>query len=287
MGEKSDWDRGFDAGYDRGFTAGKEEAYQKNGQKYNVIFDRGFRDGWNYRDFEKEECKEIHTGKIPNRQLAEIIREALIKRDPLSVIVLGDGEALTLAQDLILTEEEIRWRGPFLAYAGVEIPDLIARDRLANAIRLADYVGPTNSFGANFQPLLLKAFRKHGIDFRKLQICSPFFNYELFASGALQDIILNTNPKPNVLLIGNRALELRRALAPTGLNLVEPVSPVNGVRDVERVMTEVTKGGFDLALVSAGVATSIICVQIAEQLGKVALKFGHLADWLIRGNAKW
>ena len=101
----------------------------------------------------------------------------------------------------------------------------------------------------------------------------------------MQDILLNIQPK--VLLIGNRAPELQQVLASTGINIVESISPVKGVHDVDRVMSEVSQYNFDLALVSAGIATSIICCRIAKQIGKIALKFGHLADELISGTAKW
>jgi hypothetical protein len=287
MNEKTDWDLGFDIGFIRGFTAGQQASSQSSDNQYQEFFSRGFSDGWSYNDFEKTQCREMNAGLIASAALAEVIHEAIETQKPLSVIVLGDGEALTLAQEKVLALEAIRWRGSFLAYAGVEVPDLDARDQLAATIGNASYVGLTNAIGANYQPLLLRALQSHGIDFRKLKGCSAFFNYELFQTGALQEVLLCTNPKPRVLLIGNRAAELRQVLESTGLTLVDPVAAVKGVRDVDRVMTEVGCRHFDVALVSAGVATSDICVRIAGQFGKVALKFGHLADELISGNVKW
>jgi hypothetical protein len=291
MSNRSEWDQGYDAGfnagYDKGYPAGKLDVYKLNGKKYSTVFEKGFQDGWSYTDYEKEECREILARQIDNTKLAEIIRESIINHRPLSIVSLGDGEVLTLAQDKILSLEDIAWRGQFLSYAGVNPPDLEARDQLAEAIRRASYVGPTNAFGANFQPLLLRSLRTHGINFRKLNICDPFFNYELFKAGVLQNILFNLNPRPTVVIIGNRAAELQEILLPLGLKMADPIYPVAGVKDIERVVGEVAKRDFDVALVSAGVATAIICVRIADRMGKVAMKFGHLADEIISGRVKW
>ncbi len=49
---------------------------------------------------------------------------ALDNRQPLSLIRLGDGELLTMAQESVHDIDYVRRAGVFLPYAGVNIPDL-------------------------------------------------------------------------------------------------------------------------------------------------------------------
>ncbi|MNY80097.1 hypothetical protein D3C86_2210020 [compost metagenome] len=42
---------------------------------------------------------------------------------------------------------------------------------------------------------------------------------------------------------------------------------------------------FDIALISAGISAVILVQQVATQMGKVAIDFGHLADSMLKGES--
>ncbi|MGM1048163.1 MAG: GT-D fold domain-containing glycosyltransferase [Bacillota bacterium] len=215
-------------------------------------------------------------------EVAEMIRSALKKRSPLSVIRLGDGELLTLAQEVVMSEEEVRKEGHFLSYSGVNLPDLAARDMLAAAIRKADIVGIPKLRLSNFQPLAFSVLKAHRIDYRNLKLTLSTINYALHLEGFIRGILAGYR----VLIVGNSAPGLSKVLEDNGVRVTGVVTPVDGIRDIQRVMHEISDAReFDIALVGAGIPAVIIVQRIASELGKVALDFGHLADSLAQGES--
>ena len=110
---------------------------------------------------------------------------AVNEKRPYAFIRLGDGELLTLAQEKVLTIEEVARDGPFLPYAGVNVPDLQARDELASCIRVATLIGVPLSRHPRFQPLLFAVLRAHGIDIHHLRLTTSTMNYTLYELGSL------------------------------------------------------------------------------------------------------
>jgi hypothetical protein len=218
-------------------------------------------------------------------EVGEEMLNALHQKTPLSIIRLGDGELLTLAQDTVFSVDEVKRSGPFLPYAGVNVPDIKARDRLAHAIRLASIVGIPKLRLPNFQQLLFPVFQAHHISYTDLRLTTSTINYELYTHGYLPKLLTGRR----VLLIGNLSPGLANVFYQHGIIVTDAIAPVNGVRDCERIMQQVHKSfkakKFDLSLVSAGVAAAILVPEIANTFGVVALDFGHLADSLIRGDA--
>ncbi|WP_253300950.1 GT-D fold domain-containing protein [Paenibacillus lautus] len=214
-------------------------------------------------------------------EVAGRINEALDSSSPLSVIRLGDGELLTLAQEMVLNEDEVRKEGHFLSYAGVCLPDLKARDMLAVSVRNADIVGIPKLRLSNFQPLCFSVFKAHGIDYRKLQLTLSTVNYALHLEGLLPGILAGRR----VLVVGNSAPGLSRVLSDRGIKVTGTVAPVEGMHDIPRTMDEIRGRPFDIALVGAGIPAVIITERIASELGKVAIDFGHLADSLSSGES--
>ncbi|MGG3283044.1 GT-D fold domain-containing glycosyltransferase [Paenibacillus solani] len=214
-------------------------------------------------------------------EVAGKLKEALDSCSPLSVVRLGDGELLTLAQEMVLNEEEVQKEGHFLSYAGVSLPDLKARDMLAASVKNADIIGIPKMRMANFQPLGFSVFRAHGIDYRKLQLTLSTVNYAMHLEGLLDGILAGRQ----VLVVGNAAPGLSRVLSDRGINVTGTVAPVEGMQDLSRTMDKIRECQFDIALVGAGIPAVIITERIASELGKVAVDFGHLADSLARGEA--
>lgn len=214
-------------------------------------------------------------------EVGDQLLHAMNTHSPLSVVRLGDGELLTLAQESVMNEEQVRKEGYFLSYAGVHIPDLAARDQLVHAIRKATIVGIPILRMANFQPFAFAVFKAHGIDYRQLKLTSSTINYSLYLEGFLSRILANRR----VLIVGNTAPELSQVLSNRGIHVAGVVAPVNGIPDIPRVMNEISAHDYDIALVGAGIPAVIIVEQIASEHGKVAIDFGHLADSFIKGEA--
>lgn len=211
----------------------------------------------------------------PDELCAEL-EEALASGRPYSLVRLGDGELLTLSQDTLKSAEKIARESPFLPYAGVDAPDLEARDALAVAIRGATVVGVPLSRRPNYQPLLFEALRRNGVAPESLRLTSSTINYSLYESGHLMRLIAGKR----VAVVGNAAEALARALRAANIQVVHTVASVDGINDRSDAVRRAAAVPFDLALVSAGIAAVPICVELAERTGKAAIDFGHMADSL-------
>lgn len=307
---------GYNQGYDDGFRSSWDAAYDEGyDTSYNVGYYRGFKIGYldgageigkvaaeqavtpllpenhilpQYSVVELirrglETCRGELVPLLSGRQVAKRMRRALKSRKPLSIVRLGDGEALVLAQEVVLDIATIQRRAPWLAAAGVQVPDPQAQASLKEAILRADIVGVPTSRVHNHQPLLFQAFEALKVDWRRLTLTHAIINYMLQKEGWLRHVVQDHA----ILLVGNQAEALEPVLVEAGVNVSGAVTPVRGVGDVERVLEEVRQHRFDVAFVAAGVPAVILCQRIAEEMGKVALDFGHLADELIHRQAHW
>jgi len=215
------------------------------------------------------------------REVYSLITDSLNKKNKLSLVRIGDGEALTLAQQAVLPINEVK-RNTFLPYAGVRIPDIIGRDRLADSLRKADIVGVPLNPAPYFLPLFLKACKAHDIDLNSLKLTNACINYFLCNSGNMYSLL--TEGKPRVLVIGNKGKSLANLLQSQGVNISGVISPVYGLKDASRIVKTAGRHSFDIVLAAAGVAAVVICERIANTQGKVALDIGHAADMLIRNG---
>lgn len=216
---------------------------------------------------------------LPAQEVMVSVLTALQQRRGFSVLRLGDGELLTLAQQTVLKDAEVRAAGGhFLSYAGVHLPDYGARDQLVQAVLQTDGVGVPTHRGSTFQLLFLQLARFYGWPLEKMSFASSLINYALDESTSLyQQLFQNWR----VVLIGNRMAELAKQFRAAGVHSIASSVPVAGVAAIETVMNQLSTVDYDVALVSAGVAGSILCSRI-RGTGKVALDFGHLADQLLR-----
>lgn len=201
---------------------------------------------------------------------------ALSEGRPLSVVRLGDGELLALAHDTVCEAAVVRREAPFLAGAGMAVPDHAARERLVAAVRQASIVGVPLSRRRHYGPLLGPALAGNGIDIRALRLTESTINYSLYQTGLLQRLLQGRR----VLVIGNAAPGLAARLVQAGFAVTGVITPVRGFGDIDRVIGEAAavRDGFDLALVAAGIPAVVIAAALAAEFGKAALDFGHLAD---------
>ncbi|ACT02148.1 GT-D fold domain-containing glycosyltransferase [Paenibacillus sp. JDR-2] len=277
-GQHASYHEGYDKGYQEGKYAGGEEIVDQL-LPPNMIFP------------ELSLQQIIATGVsmhmehaiplMPPEQVRDAILYAMEEKRPLSIVRLGDGELLTMAQEIVMPVDQVRREGKFLEYAGVKVPDLDIRNRLAVAVTGADIVGIPRTRMPNYQLLVSPVFQAYGLSLRERQWTDSLINYSLCTAGCLLPILQNKR----VLLIGNMAEPLSAVLANRGLSVAGVVAPVNGARDAARVVTLARQYDFDIALVSAGIAAVLITEELARVTGKVAIDFGHLANALIKGEA--
>ncbi|HEY0828599.1 MAG TPA: GT-D fold domain-containing glycosyltransferase [Bacilli bacterium] len=297
----------FSKGYNLGYNAGIKHVMENKGPEFQLGFDDGFKKGiYSGGDGIVDQMLPFHA-ILPEITIQQIIQaglehsqhhlyqlmdvaavidqliHAMDTHTPMSVVRLGDGELLTMAQELLLDLDHIRTDGYFLSYAGVDVPDLAARDQLADAVRKATIVGIPKLRIPNFLPLMFPVFLAHGIDYRSLTLIHSTVNYILYTEGYLPRLLSGRR----VLLVGNTAPGLANILRENGVHVVEAISPVQGVKDIPRIMASIRTFDFDIALVSAGIAAVIIAQKVASELGKVAIDFGHLADSIVKGEAPY
>lgn len=215
---------------------------------------------------------------ITPEQAASSILDAVEQKKPFALIRLGDGEMLTLSQNTVLTEEEVRLAGGhFLKYAGLNIPDLRARDELVSSIYRSDLIGVPEHRGQRYQGLLHKIIRYYGWNAEQMNLTSSLINYSLNGQTGFYHRLFS---HPKILLIGNRMLAFREWLLRNGYHGVAGVIPVAGVSDIDNVFVQAARFDFDVAVVSGGIAACILCTRLKD-MGKVAIDFGHMADDLL------
>lgn len=294
------FNEGYNSGYNKGYDSGHAEGYRQG--RYDGEGRNEWRDGIEglidtfipeyeiLPDFSAEQIvaagvehlRPHFRHMLTPDELAQRILHALDTRSPFSLVRVGDGELLTLAQGCVLSVEQVKEQGSFLGYAGVDVPDFEARDRVRDSIRQASVVGIPKLRIRNFQPLALAVFQAHGIDYGSLTLTDSLINYYLYQAGHLSRIVGGRR----VLIVGMLAGPLADYMRSNGVNVVAAISPVEGVKDVPRVMAEIAAAhDFDIALVAAGVAAVVLSQRIATELGKVAIDFGHLANSMIKGEA--
>ena len=292
------YDQGFNVGFNQGYDKGHREGFQHG--KYEGEGLNPWREGSEgvvtsmlppsivlpatVEHIIAAGIEQLRPHWAPIHSVEETgnrIIHALETRTPLSLVRIGDGELLTLAQGCVLSFEQVKTEGPFLEYAGVIVPDLQARDQLALSIKQATIVGIPSERTRNFQLLAFSVFPAHGIDFQHLWLTSSLINYQLNETKMLTSILAGHR----VLVVGNLAEPLSEILRQHGVHIVDFIAPVNGITDVPRIMDEVSMRDFDITLVSAGIAAVILCQRIAVELGKVAIDFGHLANTLVKGES--
>ncbi|GEN53832.1 GT-D fold domain-containing protein [Halobacillus faecis] len=223
--------------------------------------------------------KEIITLKTPAEVYAQVLK-ALSEKKGLSVIRLGDGEVLALAHDILVSSEEINKNGKLqYALGGFTVPNHEKRDLLIGNLLKADIVGIPEARYPTYQRLFNSLAKKIHLPIGEICFTSSLINYEMNEKTNCFHHLLSQH---RVLLIGNQADEGKEFIEAKGYHSVVGAIPVPDISSVPGVLEKASQFEFDVALVSAGIPANLICVELAKQK-KVALDFGHLLDWYIKG----
>ncbi len=250
---------------------------------FDMLGERWSLPGVSARQIIQEGIRSLADEALPildEQDVAFRIRRALEAHRALSLIRMGDGEALTLAQGRVLSPEEVLARGAFLPHHGVPIPDFAIRDQLVAAVREADLLGIPLSRNPNYQPIFARALAAANVRLSPQRLTHSLVNYTLWKTGVLESLLVG----PRVLVVGGPGEALADVLARHGVTVAGVVAPVRGFPDVPSALERCRQFQFDLALVSTGVAACVLCPQISASLGVVALDFGGCADEIVRGE---
>lgn len=226
-------------------------------------------------------------------QILAIMKEAIEQNKTFSLVRVGDGENLILAQDSVLPIKEVLKQNWALeakqGQKGVNLPNLRLRDEMVKAINEADVVGipflkndPILTAQRLKRPLTEAVFKYFNI--KPERICHTFVNRVFTQKREFWDLLKGRR----ILLIGGWAQKVRVILErePYSLN-VAFTHPFFGYDQIEETLKLVThkKDHFDIALIGCGVNAVVLSQQIAESTGKVAIDFGKSLMFIVQRKA--
>ncbi|MFC4807988.1 GT-D fold domain-containing glycosyltransferase [Paenibacillus sp. GCM10023250] len=218
------------------------------------------------------------------------IESALDHKRPLSLVRIGDGENLILAQNSVWTMEQVlreAWaKKANMGKKGVNLPNLALRDEMAAVLKQADIVGILPAGDRTIgvpeylkRELTDKVFAHFNIQPRCT--CHASVNRKLAHYPGFWNLLRERK----VLIITSKADELRKVLEnkPYHLHIVEALafSHYNEMQTIRNWLTA-HPDQFDVALISCGVNAVILAQMVRELTGKVGLDFGKGRNVLLK-----
>jgi len=278
----------YTAGYRRGYRDGWKAALPARGQGYDEGFDHGFYAGGDGivdrllpedvmlpdvsiheiiaagLTFHAPAARRLMTAF----ETARRIREALEQGRPISVIRLGEAALSAMEQEagteaLPQSDGTVPGRGR----------------RLAEAVRKASIVGIPVTRHPRFLPRALSVLEQYGIDYRKLQLTHSYIHHSMYRERLMHALLRGRR----VLLTGSGAGLLAKVFMSIGLDPVRVIDIPEG-ESGERLLQVLAGQRFEIALVSGGLPSILLTEKIASELGKAAIDFGRLADFLWAGD---
>lgn len=232
---------------------------------------------------------------LTTRDVIHRIREALESKQPLSVVRVGDGENLCLAQSKVWPIRRVlstRWAklSRTTNWKGVRLPNLLLRDQLIRSIKKADIVGipyendtEILAKAKHLRPLTDRCFRKYGI--RPKQLCHTFVNRHMVEYEEFWEMLRGKR----VVVISRWARQfknlVRKKYDELDINFVKLIR-IDRFADISRVMDKCKSVECDIVFISAGVNAVILAQRLAEEQGRIAIDFGKSAVFMVSGNRK-
>lgn len=221
------------------------------------------------------------------------IHKALREKKSFSLVRIGDGENIILAQGKFLTNQEIEdsyWvqQGRRTGGKGVDLPNLTLRNRMLAGIRQADIVGICRQQNDEVAaPTRFKRELTNKIfDYYRLQppaLCYVFCNRKMVAYRYFWKIL----HQYRTLLISKWADRYARLIKKKYASLPPQIVGTIDFQHYDQIPAVLKKAGkfdFDLALISAGVNAVILAPAIAKRYRKAAVDFGKTMMYTVRPN---
>ncbi|GAX92003.1 GT-D fold domain-containing glycosyltransferase [Effusibacillus lacus] len=238
--------------------------------------------------------EKISFGKtLKTEEVIEIIDQAIRAKKPFSLVRVGDGENLVLAQQHVMPIKRVirtRWgrRSRTTKTKGIRLPNTTARDRMIEAIKRADLVGiPDYNDGElkapqkYLRPLTNKCFKAYGI--RPKRVCHTLVNRHLVEKKSFWEMLRGRK----VALISKWADSfadlVNKQYPEFNIKIVKRISfsQYNQIKDTVRRMKNVE---CDIVLISAGVNAVILAEKLAREQKRVAIDFGKSAMFMVQNN---
>ncbi|TBL78638.1 GT-D fold domain-containing glycosyltransferase [Paenibacillus thalictri] len=230
----------------------------------------------------------MSSRNLDKAALLNKIRFALDHSLPFSLVRVGDGENIVLAQDSVWSISKVlaeRWAiFANKGFKGVTLPNLNLRDALVEAIRKADVVGlldPNDkvivaSPGVKRQ-LTDKIF--HHYKLRPELTCNAVVNRELVSERKFWALLRGRR----ILVITRYPEQLKRKLIERQPDLTVVMTiKFSHYGQMENTLKTIAanKAQFDIALISCGVNAVILAQKVAEFAGKVGIDFGKAPEYI-------
>lgn len=232
---------------------------------------------------------------VPTSQVLNRVLIALKQKSPFSLVRIGDGENIVLAQNILLSPREVLktyWvkqsdtgRGK-----GITLPNLNLRNKMVKAIRLADLVGICRqkndevSVPSRYKREMTNKLFEH-FHLNPSNLCYVFVNRQMVSYRLFWEIL----HRYRTLFISKWAAAYAEKinhdypfLKPRIVGCVD----FTDYQQIPAVLAAIGKYRFDLALISAGVNSVLLAPAIAERYGKVALDFGKTMMYTVRPCSK-
>lgn len=222
--------------------------------------------------------------------LLERIAAALDNKQPLSIVRIGDGENLILAQNSVWTMERVlreEWaKKANMGKKGVTLPNLTLRNEMVSVLREADIVGilPSGDQTIGADAYLKRELTDQVFAYFNIQprcVCHAGINRKLAHYPGFWNILR----KRKVLIITSKADELRNVLdkKPYDLHIVQalPFSHYNDLKLVRNWLMA-NPDHFDVAIIACGVNAVILAHMVRELTGKVGIDFGKGRNILLK-----
>ncbi|KRE97768.1 hypothetical protein ASG89_29640 [Paenibacillus sp. Soil766] len=209
------------------------------------------------------------------------IRYAMDHKQPFSLVRIGDGENICLAQSSVWSIKQVL-QEPWAVMAnrgekGVTLPSLGLRNQMVTEMKRATVVGVLSPSDTLIRaprrlkrPLTNKVFAHFRLS--PLLTCNACINRYAPRDEAFWRMLKGRR----ILIISKHANNMKNILEKRGLNVVG-VIPFTHYKQIGQTLDKVKiiRHSFDLVLISTGVNAVILAPRIARMFRKVALDFGQ------------
>jgi hypothetical protein len=236
--------------------------------------------------------KQLTSGEIMDR-----ILECLEKQRSLSIVSVGQTEAVVLGQDQFHTDPILKnFQGHFkrekkiankgiqegFYHRGIRFPNPIAQMEGIAAVNTADIIG-YNTIEENSKEITERVFSIYNIEpneYFEANIRRVFMKSQ---KEKFEAILRNRK----VLLIGSLAEKAKKGLeerySELGIQVVGAL-PIYSYEDIPTIKKQLKTIDFDICFLGAGINALILAPYIASRYGKIAFDIGSGMQTFITGE---
>lgn len=232
---------------------------------------------------------------LTTRQVIARVAKALEEKRPLSVVRVGDGENICLAQYKVWPIRktlDTRWArlSRRTGWKGVRLPNVALRDQLIQSIKRADIVGipyeDDNEILAKrhtLRPLTDRCFRRYRI--RPKAVCHTFVNRHMVEYEEFWEMLRGKRAVVISRWAGNLKRWVGKKYNEFDIDFAKLIR-IDRFEEIPKVMRKMKGVECDIVLISAGVNAVILAERLAREQGRVAIDFGKSAVFMVKGDPK-